>query len=148
MMTTVMYALPCMSQPVIQWQVSLGGTLRDELDQGNSIYNNVILTSDAGAAFAGASWSNDGDVTGHHGLQTTSDMWCGKLDSLGSLEWQISLGGTGDDRARGLCQTADGGYAIIGDSGSDDGDVTGHIGSADTSEVWVVKLDDRGDIKG
>jgi hypothetical protein len=140
-------SLIAVAQPSIEWQVSLGGTLRDELDEGNSIYNNVILTSDAGVAFAGASWSNDGDVTGHHGLQTTSDMWCGKLDSLGGLEWQKSLGGTGDDRARGLCQTADGGYAIIGDSGSDDGDVTGHIGSADTIDVWVVKLDDQGNIQ-
>lgn len=147
MMTVILNAMPCMSQPVIQWQVSLGGTLRDELDEGNSVYNNVIITNDAGVVFAGASWSNDGDVTGHHGLQTTSDMWVGKLDSLGSLEWQKSLGGTGDERAKGLCQTSDGGFAIIGESWSNDGDVTGHNGSVDTSDVWVVKLDDQGNIQ-
>ncbi len=133
--------------PTVEWQVSLGGTLIDELDQGNSIYNNVILTGDGGVAFAGASYSNDGDVTGHHGTQVTSDMWFGKLDSLGNLEWQRSLGGTGNDRAKGLCQSSDGGFAIIGESWSDDGDVTGHHGSVDTMDTWVVKLDDQGNIQ-
>jgi hypothetical protein len=135
------------AQPVIQWQVSLGGTDIDQFDQGNAIFNNLIITSDGGVAFAGTSFSNDGDVFGHHGISSTSDIWFGNLDSLGNLEWQKSLGGTENEIGKGLCQTPDGDFVIIGESWSDDGDISGHIGSTSTMDIWVVKLDDQGNIE-
>lgn len=57
-----------------------------------------------------------------------------------SLLWQKCLGGTGQDIANAVVLATDGGIVVAGDSKSNDGDVTGHHGSIDFSDGWVVKL--------
>jgi hypothetical protein len=54
--------------------------------------------------------------------------------------WQNCFGGTGEDEARGIAQTADG-YIVVGDTRSIDGDVTINYGGLDG---WVVRLDQDG----
>ncbi len=54
-----------------------------------------------------------------------------------AIQWQKSLGGSFDDGAISIKQTADGGYIVAGWSNSNDGDVTGNHGGRD---YWVVKL--------
>ena len=112
----------------IQWQKPLGGNSGDEAFS-------IDQTSDEGYIVAGDSYSNDGDVTGHHG---NGDYWIVKLDRAGTIQWQKSLGGTADDYAISIQQTADGGFVVAGYSSSNDGDVTGNHGGAD---YWIVKLD-------
>ena len=70
------------------------------------------------------------------------------------------LGGSGDEEASSIQQTADGGYILAGTSNSIDGDVTGIHDGYDTIpavngtnmiyhsiDAWIVKLDDSGKIK-
>ncbi|MEX2350099.1 MAG: hypothetical protein WD554_04410, partial [Flavobacteriaceae bacterium] len=116
---------------VLVWQKTLGGT-------GYDVAHSVQQTADGGYIVAGFSNSNDGDVSGNHG---DFDYWIVKLDSNGSLIWQKSLGGTGDDRAYSIQQTADGGFIVAGESDSNNGDVSGNNGLTD---FWVVKLDENG----
>jgi hypothetical protein len=61
-----------------------------------------------------------------------------------SIEWQKSLGGTGEDAASSIRQTSDGGFIIAGYSRSNDNDVSGNHGGAD---YWVVKTDATGTIQ-
>ncbi len=143
----IVCSLMATAQPSIEWQYSLGGTLSDLVDQGNRVSNTMKQTPDGGYIIAATSYSNDGDVTGHNGPPSAADNWIVKLDSLGGIEWQHSIGGTADDFARGVDITSDGGYIVIGDSFSDDGDVSNHFGSTDTSDAWVVKLDSNGNIQ-
>jgi hypothetical protein len=117
----------------ITWQKSLGGS-------GNDEAHSIQQTTDSGYIVAGSSTSTDGDVTGNLG---GNDYWIVKLNSIGSIEWQKSLGGTGDDYAHSIRQTTDGGYVIVGGSNSTDGDITGNLGFND---YWVVKLDSIGTI--
>ena len=135
------------SQPVIQWQNSYGGTSADHLNTGGRVFNNLSLTNDGGYIFAGNSQSDDGDVSNHHGTNSVPDFWVVKLDSTGTIEWEKSLGGTGDDDAEGVIQTSDGGYIVIGRNSSNDGDVMNHYGGVDTSDAWIVKLDASGNIE-
>ncbi|HYV91162.1 MAG TPA: T9SS type A sorting domain-containing protein [Chitinophagales bacterium] len=120
------------------WQKCLGGS---NIDQAWSIDQ----TSDGGFIVAGLSGSNDGDVTNHHGCYYYDngclDYWIVKLDSVGNLVWERSLGGTGEDEAFCIQQTTDEGYIIAGTSNSIDGDVTGNHGIKD---YWIVKLDSSG----
>jgi len=118
----------------IDWQKSLGGNSDDRA-------NSIQQTTDGGYIIAGYSGSNDGDVTGNHGM---NDCWIVKLTSEGVIDWQKSLGGSNKDQANSIQQTTDGGYIIAGFSGSNDGDVTGNHGSYD---YWVVKLTSTGDIE-
>lgn len=64
-----------------------------------------------------------------------------RLDADGNLIWQKSLGGSGEDEAYYVQETNDGGFVIVGESESTDGDVTGNHGEGD---YWVVKLNASG----
>jgi hypothetical protein len=54
-----------------------------------------------------------------------------------------NTGGAALDWATGLVNTSDGGYALVGQTLSTNGDVSGSNGSGD---IWVAKLDDAGNI--
>ena len=118
----------------VQWQQSLGGTSYEEA-------HSIQQTADGGFIIAGQSISNDGDVTGNHG---DYDYWIVKSDAAGTIQWQESLGGTGYDAANSVQQTNDGGYIVAGESGSNDGNVSGNHGFSD---YWVVKLNASGVIQ-
>ena len=121
-------------QPTIQWQKSLGGT---DNDYGGPVQQ----TNDGGFIVAGRPKSNDGDVSVNYGLE---DYWIVKLNDIGTIEWQKSLGGTASEIPQSILQTTDGGYIVAGFSRSNDGDVSGNHGSAD---CWVVKLTSIGTIE-
>jgi hypothetical protein len=106
--------------PHIEWAKCFGGT--DE-DQALCIEQ----TSDKGFIIAGESYSMNGDVTGHHDTTIeSSDYWIVKIDSLGKLQWEKSLGGDSNEIAYSIKQTPDGGYIVAGSSNSINGDVTGN----------------------
>lgn len=111
----------------IQWQKPLGGSNGD-------VPMSFQRTPDGGYLLVGYSSSNDGDITINHG---GPDFWVMKLDAAANIQWQKSLGGSDLDLGFSIRQTTDGGYIIVGSSGSTDGDVTGNHGDAD---FWIVKL--------
>jgi len=118
----------------IQWQKCLGGT-------SHEIANAVQQTTDGGYIITGFSNSIDGDITTNNG---DYDYWIVKLNNLGSIQWQKSLGGSGGDFAKSIQQTTDGGYIVAGSSDSNDGNVTGNHA---WNDYWVVKLNNFGSIQ-
>lgn len=116
--------------PDIEWQKTLGGSYGD-------FATSIQQTTDGGYIVAGYSYSNDGDVTDHRGLEGWADFWVVKLDNTGDIEWEKSLGGSDHDFGNSIQQTTDGGYIVAGYSDSNDGDVTGNHGITD---FWIVKL--------
>ena len=120
----------------IEWQKCYGGTCNDEATE-------IKSTPDGGYIISGWTCSNDGDVAGNHQFPLT-DCWVVKLSSIGSIEWQKCLGGTGFDGAKKIEQTPDGGYILAGYTESNDGDVAGNHGGAD---AWVVKLSTNGNLE-
>jgi hypothetical protein len=118
----------------IIWQQTLGGTSSDQA-------RTVEQTSDGGFIVAASSQSNNGDVSGNHG---DYDILVVKLDSQGIIQWQKSLGGSSADIQYGALQTNDEGYFISGVTTSNNGDVSGFHG---TSDFWVVKLDNQGNLQ-
>lgn len=122
----------------MEWEKSLGGSKSD-------VAYSLRQTTDGGYILAGKSHSNDGDVTGNHDIGNfIHDFWIVKVDSLGQIEWQNSLGGSDHESAHSIQQTDDGGYIVTGLTRSTDGDVTQNFGDWDT---WVVKLYADGNIE-
>lgn len=121
--------------PVIQWQQSYGGS-------GNDYANDIQPTPDGGYIMVGSSTSNNGNLTINQG---NADCWVVKLNATGTLQWQKSLGGSANEVARSVANTADGGYIIAGGTGSNDGDATGNHGGL--NDYWVVKLNASGNIQ-
>lgn len=124
--------------PFIEWQKCLGGNNTDWA-------YSTQPTSDGGFILAGESRSLNGNVNGNHG---NYDCWIVKLNHSGIMQWQKCLGGSWDDYAYSIQQTADGGYVIAGSTYSNDGNVSGnHDSTGFTADFWVVKLDNFGNIQ-
>ncbi len=121
----------------LTWQKCLGSAF----GAGDFAFS-VQQTTDGGYIVAGRSSAPNGfgDVTANHGGY---DYWVVKLNAAGNLTWQKSLGGTSQDEAWSIQQTADGGYIVAGSTFSNNGDVTGNHGNID---YWVVKLDASGNL--
>lgn len=121
----------------IQWQKTIGGTLDDR------VYS-ISLTSDGGYILGGTSTSNISGNKSENCLGSL-DYWVVKLDSMGNIEWENTLGGSSADYLYSVEQTSDGGYILGGASSSNS--------SPDKSEncilgfdYWVVKLNAAGAI--
>ncbi len=125
------------SQRMITWAKTYGGSFEDAAMA-------ITQTSDGGYAVAGYSFSNDGDVTGNHGM---ADFWVVKVDSDGNLQWQRNYGGSEDDRAYDIKQTADGGFILVGNTKSTNGDITVESAHHGGYDIWVLKIDALGDIQ-
>jgi alpha-tubulin suppressor-like RCC1 family protein len=92
--------------------------------------SSVQLASDGGYLVAGVRINP---------TTTNSDAWIAKYTASGSIVWEKTLGGSGEDRAYSIKQTPDGGYIMHGyTTSSNSGDITNvNNGKGD---YWVVKL--------
>jgi len=60
----------------------------------------------------------------------------------GEVDWIHTYGGSGEETAQAVINTADGGYAILGYTNSIDGDVIGK--TLAVNDYWLLKLDANG----
>ena len=105
-------------------------------------------TDDGGYILGGGSESDiSGEKTDNDRITLNrGDFWIVKLDSLGNIEWDKTIGGGDIDYLVSLQQTKDGGYILSGDSGSDiSGEKTEN--SRGDLDYWVVKLNSQGEIE-
>ncbi|MGH2565859.1 MAG: hypothetical protein ACRDE5_15185, partial [Ginsengibacter sp.] len=123
--------------PPVNWAKQYGGSSVD-------VPFVIKFTADGGTIAAGYTTSKDGQV-GMNGSRDYWDLWVVKLSSCGNIEWQKSAGGTGYETARDILQTADGGFIVLGETNSTDGDVTAGYGG--TKDIWVLKLSSSGNIQ-
>lgn len=115
------------------WQRSFGGTGIDKA-------YDISKTLDGGYVVTGNTFSTDTDVSGNNG---ESDVWLIKVDDQGGLVWERTFGGLEFDAAHGLTTTSEGGFVIVGNAKSQDGDTTENKGEND---IWVIKTDALGNI--
>ena len=119
------------------WDRSFGGTNEDVLFS-------LQPTHDGGFILAGysASGTSGNKSTGNYGGY---DFWVLRLDSAGNKVWERDLGGTGDDFGRSVCQTADGGFLVGGQSlSAPSGNKTAALFG--TNDFWIVRLNASGGI--
>jgi hypothetical protein len=100
----------------MEWNKTIGGIGYDKAWR-------IIKTSDGNYALAG--------ITDSFGAGE-NDYWLLKTDYLGNVIWNTTIGGVGDDRARCLINTSDGGFLLTGWSNSY---------GAGGLDVWLVKTD-------
>jgi hypothetical protein len=121
------------AQGIIDWSMHYGGS---NFDQPNSIRQ----TSDGGYIAVGSTRSNNMDVSQNQGLY---DLWVVKLTSTGTIEWERTYGGSADDAAFDIEETMDGGYVVVGETRSSDGDVSFNNGFTD---CWLIKISSIGNL--
>jgi len=106
---------------ILQWSKTIG-------DSGYDDSFSIVQTTDGGFALAGRTNSSG---AGNY------DMYLVKIDSLGTLQWNRTVGGTNDDHASSLVQTSDGGYALAGGTTSF---------GAGNYDFYIVKFDGNGNL--
>lgn len=122
----------------ILWQQTYGG---DE----NDVLTCMIETADGGFLLGGNSNS------GIYGTKTDTcrgltDYWIVKLDSLGAVEWEKTLGGSGEENLTSLVQLADGNFIVGGYSFSPVSGEKSEYSSLFNPDWWVIRLSDTGEL--
>lgn len=118
----------------IEWVKNYGGSSEDDVSSMVEVAGGYVMT--------GYTSSTDGDITDKS--TTDADYWVFKTDTNGNLLWSKTYGGSVDDRASKIISTADGGFAVLGYSRSNDGDVSNNHGFYD---YWFLKLDATGNLQ-
>ncbi len=126
------WAIKLDSGGILQWSKYFGGTFTETPFD-------AIQTS-TGYILVGSSDSNDVDITNSLGQY---DFWVVNVSNSGDLVWQKSYGGTGIDEARAIVNSGDGNFIIIGDTRSNDQNVSENSGGAD---VWIIKINPSGEL--
>lgn len=116
-----------------EWSRYYGGTFTDTPSA-------VLEASDTSFLIVGASDSKDVDISGNKGGY---DFWVIKIDALGNLIWEKSLGGSEIDRATGIIALKDNNFLITGNTRSSDTQVSNNKGGSD---IWVVKITKEGEL--
>jgi len=68
-----------------------------------------------------------------------------KTEFKGELEWSKNFGGSGNESAQAIIKTTDGGYAVLGYTGSTNGDIS--TKSQEENDYWFLKFDENGSLQ-
>ncbi len=123
----------------LEWEQNLGGL-------GNDFLRSIRYTADGGYILGGHSDSPVNEVK-LDSCRGKHDYWVVKLDPLGKIQWQKTLGGTEDDRlmvVRPLENVK--GYILGGTSNSGRSHEKEAV-SRGNSDYWIVQLDASGGIR-
>ncbi len=141
------WALKLSSEGDIVWEKSIGFS-------GNDRSHSVIETIDGGffitgfldVSASGGSGNDNGEserpksLFEKHGV---GEFWGVKVNRFGQTEWRRYFGGSNNDRSYDVIETSDGSLIMIGNSESNDFDITNPKGSYD---FWAVKVDLQGNM--
>lgn len=109
------------------WEKTIGGSNFDVARAIKNSQNNGFLLS-------GSSRSSDMDVSENNGQ---NDAWVLKTDNNGNLVWETSIGGANIDFAYDVAELTDGSVIAVGDTASNDGDITENKGFTD---LLLIKI--------
>jgi hypothetical protein len=119
----------------IQWQRCYGGNNHDAISG--------ILEIDDGYVFTGSTSSTD--MPGHKGYY---DVWVVRIDFDGNIVWQKVYGGSRFESASNIFETDNGGYMVVGNTDSNNGDISGnHSFSEHDSDIWMFKINSDGELQ-
>lgn len=141
----------------VEWQKTYGGS-------GHEWGMSGVATADGGFMIlcGSTTYTNNGDVTGHHGLDPTvpvhnddehpQDIWVVKINASGTLLWAKAYGGSRFDEGHAIIKASDGNYMVAGRTSSWDGNLTGNRRSTegptgrDNADMWVFKINETGNL--
>lgn len=129
----------------VRWSHTTVGNGTNKLEQA--------VATDDGWIAAGSSSSSDFDTVWHEGWydgkEAKTDGWIVRLDNEGETVWMRMYGGTDWDSFHAICPASDGGWIVVGNTYSSDGDVVGWHDSGEMfmqPDGWMLHIDDAGDI--
>ena len=119
----------------IVWQKSFGGSMDD-------FSSSIKPTSDGGFIHCGYSISNTSGDKSENTIGSW-DYWVVKLDSIGNIQWENTIGGIQEDKIWDIIETTNGGFLLGGYSKSNisgdktDSNCNNYINQGD---YWILKI--------
>lgn len=113
------------------WETLAGGSDTD-------YFNAVTTMPDGGFVAVGRTKSDDGDVAGL--AEGNNDGLIAKFSADGTLEKAVVFGGSDKDELYDVTSAQDGGFVVVGQCFSEDGDLA-DIGTAGKGDAVIAKFD-------
>ncbi len=117
----------------IEWQRIFGGSGQDNP-------SDFHICSDGGYIIGGCTRSDDGDIDVNKG---NNDIFIVRTDAMGNKLWSKTLGGSGHDECNSIIESEDGGFVLVAENNSNDGDMVDTLTNT-ARDVLVAKLDRNG----
>ncbi|HFA49825.1 MAG TPA: DUF11 domain-containing protein, partial [Bacteroidetes bacterium] len=115
----------------ILWQTTIGGSGEEEIwDMAVDAIGNIVVVGGSNSA----NLSN-----------SSKDAWAVKLDGAGNILWENFYGGSNFERVESISLTSDGGYFLVGQACSNDGDIGPALPPGECG-LWAFKLDSGGNL--
>ena len=124
----------------ILWQNTIGGNKDEDL-------YSISLTSDGGFILAGVSESDISYDKTEPNYEGSYDFWIVKVNNVGIIQWDKTIGGTLNERYGDIIETSDGGFLLGGYSNSYASGNKSENCFLGTYDYWVIKLDGEGEIQ-
>ncbi len=123
-----------------KWDKTFSGRAGDGF--GGDYLMSVQQTKDKGFILGGYSNAAAG-LSKTQNSKGSFDYWIVKVDSMGKLQWDKTIGGSGKDMLTAIYELDSARYIVAGTSSSPiSGDKTaGVIGGGTASDYWVMQLD-------
>ncbi len=112
-------------------------TITLALTERSAIFD-IIPLEDGTLMGAGVVWEAPDSIT----TETKYNLWVFKLDQNGNMIWSHDYGGSAFEYLRGFHQISEEEFILTAFSASDDGDVA----SSEDGAMWVVKINQDGDM--
>ena len=119
----------------ILWENSYGNRTCDVRD--------ALLTPDGGLLMMGRILAAGGDVKVYYG---GNDIWLCKIDMVGNIEWEKTLGNHGQDNALKIKLTSDTTVLMIGGHYESGGMIECPDLGTYGADVWIVEIDMDGNV--
>ena len=122
----------------IIWEKCFGGSVNGE------VLVDGIVMPDKGALMMGRIYSSGGDITHFYG---DKDVWLCRIDSVGNMIWQKTIGNLGYDKGMTVKLTSHNTILFVGGH-----EVTGgmidcpDLGYYTDMDVWIVEMDMNGNL--
>lgn len=137
---TDMWVIKVDKDGLIEWQKTYGGNQRDRV-------KSIVKAKDGGYLLAGSSQSNiSGEKSENLRDFGLGDYWVLKVDNLGNILWQRTLGGDNGEGADVALVTSDGNFLIGGNSLSNISGEKTEKPICNSVDVWLIMLDNDGNI--
>jgi hypothetical protein len=113
----------------ISWQMNFGGSRNDYVRKLLELEDGYMVLCDV--------FSGDGQIERNYGTGDLEPILL-KLDKNGNIKWQKNYGGSSSDSGADIINGLDGGYLMVGSTGSNNYDILLNKGKTD---AWLLKLD-------
>ncbi len=114
------------------WEQSFGGSEDDVLESIIAVEDGFVLLGH----------TNSPEILDSG--QVEKDIWLVKINEMGEMLWQKTLGSSEEDEGKSLIALANGKMMLAAYIRTNDGDVSNHIGSKD---FWIAQLDPNGNLE-